>query len=68
MPRGEHHGEAPPCETAAMSASVEAQCIHIGGQTVGCGFEAGIEAGDAIGLAHVEEIDGVDGGVAGQES
>lgn len=62
MAGGEHHGDCATVRVAGDVRLVEAEGVHAGGDSVGCGFEPRVEAGNALGLAHIEEVDGVDAG------
>jgi len=65
---GEHERD---CSAVRMGDDVgvaEAEGIHGSGEAVGGGFEAGVEAGDALGLAHSQLVDGVDAGGLGERA
>ena len=68
MARGKHHGHG---ATVGMAGDVrfrEAKSVHAGSQSIRGGFEPGVKARHALRFAHVEEIDGVDAGVARQKA
>jgi hypothetical protein len=64
--RSEHQRDCPAMGVADDVSLGEAEGIHGCSESVGGGFEARVEAGDALRLAHVELVDGVDAGVLGE--
>ena len=44
----------------------EAYAFHPAGNIVGGSFQTCVEAGDSVGLAHIQQVKRVDGGVLGQ--
>ena len=57
---------APPCEYGCHVSFGQADRLHPSGDGVGREFETGVEPRDAIRLAHVEQVDGIDGGIVGE--
>ncbi len=68
MARGKHHGDGAAVRVGSNVGLSQAKGIHAGGNTIGGGCEAGIETGNTLRLAHIEEVDGIDGGVACEEA
>ena len=68
MTRGEHHCDGAAVRMAGNIGLVEAESVHEGGEAVGCGLEPRVQPGNPLGLAHVEEIDGVHAGIAGKKA
>jgi hypothetical protein len=64
--RGEHQRDGAAVGVANDLCAFDSDSIHEGRDTVGRGFQARVEPVDALRLAHVELVDGVDAGLLGQ--
>jgi hypothetical protein len=68
MTCGKHHGDGAAVGMRRYICLIERESIHVGSEAVGGGLETCVQSGNSLGLPHVEEVDGVDGGVAGKKA
>src|SRR5216683_770084 len=68
MASGKHHGDGAAVRMARDVGLIETKSIHACGYAVGGRFKAGIETGNPLGLAHVEEIDSINARIAREKA
>jgi hypothetical protein len=61
MARRQHHRHGSAVRVRGNVGLVEANRIHVRGQSIGGSLEACVQSRDSFRLPHIEEIDGVDG-------